>query len=191
MSYRLRLLRGLTLLSVLICVLAITFYVATTIEKNPALQNILATIGYPGVYILALIIGLNPFMPVSAATFTPMFLAAHLSLPLIIVTLTLGTITADGLGYLFGHVSKSYVRHAHPRIYQFFKSLYTKHRSSVLPVVCLYSAFVPLPNELFLLPLAVLGMPFRTLLIPVLIGDTISQTLMALGIQNIFLWFWG
>jgi membrane protein YqaA with SNARE-associated domain len=186
MTYRLRIIRGFTLFAVVVGVLAVTFYLAFTIEQNPAAQNILATIGYPGVFILALIIGLNPFMPVPAATFTPIFLSAHLSLPLIIVALTFGTIAADSLGYLFGHVSKSYVRRAHPRIYRFFKNLYTKHHPYVLPVVCFYSAFIPLPNELFLLPLAVLGMPFRTLLIPILIGDAISQTLMALGVQNIF-----
>lgn len=188
MKYRVRFLRGLTLLVVLAGVLVVTFYLAFTIEKNPAVQNILAAIGYPGVYLLALIIGLNPFMPVPAATFTPIFLAAHLTLPFIITALTLGTVTADSLGYLFGHVSKVYVKKSHPRIYHFFKNLYTKHYSYVLPVVFFYTSFIPLPNELFLLPLAVLGMPFRLLIIPIIIGDAINQTLLAFGVQNVFLW---
>ncbi len=186
MTYRARVLKGLTLLAIIAGVLAITFYLALAVTSNSAAQAVLAAIGYPGVYMLALITGLNPFMPIPAATFTPIFLAAHLSLPFVIVALTLGTATADGLGFWFGHVSKSYVTQAHPRVYRFFKNLYTKHHPYVLPVVCFYTAFIPLPNEIFLLPLAVLGMPFRLLIIPILIGDAINQTLLALGVQNIF-----
>jgi len=188
MAYRIRFIRGISILAVVGVVLLLTFYLTVLVTHSPVTQTILATIGYPGVFLLALITGLNPFMPVPAATFTTIFLAAHLTLPCIIVALTLGTVTADSLGYLFGHASKSYVKRSHPRIYRWFKNLYTKHHPYVLPVVCFYTAFIPLPNEIFLLPLAVLGMPFRTLLIPIIIGDTINQTLLAFGIQNIFLW---
>ena len=189
MSYRSSLTKGITVLGIFGVALLATYYLTNWVINNPEVQSVLAAIGYSGVFILALFTGLNPILPVPAATFTPLFLAAHLSLPLIITALVLGTLTADILGYWFGHWSKTYVIHAHPKIYKGLQKLYRKHRRLVVPVICFYVAFIPLPNEIFLLPLAVLGMKLRHLLLPLIIGNIVNQTLLALGIQNIFWWF--
>lgn len=188
MSYRTQLVKGTTLLGVFGVALLVTYYLTNWVVHNPDVQLVLATIGYPGVFVLALFTGLNPILPVPAATFTPLFLASQLSLPFIITALVLGTLTADILGYWFGHWSKSYVVTSHPKIYHGLQKLYEKHRRLVTPAVCFYVALIPLPNEIFLLPLAVLGMRLRYLLFPLIFGNMINQTLLALGIQNIFWW---
>lgn len=170
-------------------ILALTFYAAYFVTSNTAAQELLAQFGYVGVFVLAIVTGLNVILPIPAVTLTPVFIAAGLSLPFIVAALVLGTIAADAIGFWLGHFGTPYIKTNHPQSYAWFEELYTKKRWWLIPTICLYVAFIPLPNELFLLPLAVLGMPFRTLLIPLIIGNTINQTLLALGINYLFLWW--
>jgi membrane protein DedA with SNARE-associated domain len=177
------------LTSVAVSVIAVTFYLTDFVTESVSAQTVLAQFGYVGIFLLAVILGLNVIVPIAAVSFTPLFVASGLSLPLIIIALTLGTLVADALGFWFGHWSKSYIIEQYPHTYQSVSHLYTKRRSFLIPALCFYVAFLPLPNEVFLIPLAVLGMPFRHLIVPLLIGNTINQTLLAYGIQNLF-WWW-
>ena len=68
---------------------------AETITHSTEIQSFIARLGYAGVVTVAIIGGLNIFVPIPAVTLTPLFTASGLSLPLIICSLTLGTIIAD------------------------------------------------------------------------------------------------
>lgn len=175
---------GLSAIFVLVVVGA--FVLADYVTKSEIAQQIVSQFGYLGVIALAIIAGLNVLVPVPAATFTPVFLAAGLWLPFIILTLTLGTLIADLIGYWFGSWSREYVDAHYPRTMTFLQGLNERHARYVLPTVFLYSAIVPLPNETIVIPLALLGFRFEQLLPALFLGNIVNQTFLAYGIANIF-----
>lgn len=177
------------LLSALLGVVAAALFVAQAIESNPELQIAIASWGYLGVVLLGVIAGLNVLIPLPAASFAPAFIAAGLWLPFIIIALTIGTIIADFIGFAFGRWSRASISEKYPVLLIHYEKLLTKHRLWLLPVIFLYASFVPFPNEAIILPLAVLGIRFRLMLIPLLLGNLLHQTLLSYGAQNLFLWW--
>lgn len=163
------------------------FSLANYVTTNETAQLYIASSGYGGIFLFSILTGLS-LIPIPAVTFTPVFVAGGLTLPFIIIALIAGICVADGLGFYFGHYSKSFVLTKFPESYRFVHNIYTKRRRLVVPLVCLYIAFVPLPNEFVLIPLGVIGIPFRSLVVPIILGNTINQTYLALGIQNLFWW---
>lgn len=163
------------------------FSLANYVTTNETAQSYIVGSGYGGIILFAILTGLS-IIPIPAVTFTPVFVAGGLALPFIIMALIVGICIADGLGFYFGHYSKSFVIKKFPESYRVVHNIYTKRRRLVVPMVCLYIAFVPLPNEFVLIPLGVIGIPFRSLIAPIILGNAINQTYLALGIQNLFWW---
>lgn len=161
-------------------------FLAQYVEHNAAAQALVSQFGYAGIVFLALVAGLNVILPIPAASFTPVFLAADLSMPLIILSLVVGTIIADFIGYLIGRFGHTFVSTHYPKTQQKLRTIREQHRRWLLPFVGFYAAFVPFPNEAMLIPLAVSGVRFSALLIPLLIGNAINQTILAYGINNFF-----
>jgi membrane protein DedA with SNARE-associated domain len=177
------------IVAALIGVVATALFLAQMIQNNPDLQATIAGFGYLGVLVLAIIAGVNVFIPIPAASFTPAFLAAGLSLPFIIITLAIGTIIADYIGYAFGRWSRAGISEKYPTLLVRYEKLVTTRRLLLIPVIFLFAAFIPFPNEAIILPLAVLGIQFRLMLEPLLLGNIIHQTLLSYGAQNLFLWW--
>jgi hypothetical protein len=173
---------------VLLGVTLIAFALARYILLHPDLQAHIASIGYVGVGIIAAITSLNVIIPIPAVTFTPVFTAAGLALPQIVVALALGTLAADFISHRLGRWGSGAITAAYPRLVTRLTQLYEKKRSWLLPVVFLYASFVPIPNEALVVPLAILGIKWRFLLVPLLIGNVINQAIYAVGIQTIFDW---
>jgi len=160
-------------------------FVANSLADNSALIETIADLGYLGVVFTAIVAGLNTFVPLPAATFTPLFVASGLSIPFIILALSLGTLIADFIGFLLGNVSRNLVLDKYPKLFNFITNLQEKHQTLIIPAVVLYAALVPFPNEVLLLPLALAGIKFRSIIIPLIIGNIIHQTLIVYGISNL------
>jgi membrane protein YqaA with SNARE-associated domain len=161
----------------IIAIFFVALYAAQLLTENDAVVTLIERLGYLGVLITGIVAGLNTIVPIHAATFTPLFLEAGLSVPLIIATLAVGTLVADSLGYALGHVSKELVEDKYPKIFNFFTNLATNHSRWIIPVVFLYAAFFPFPNEAILIPLALAGVKLKRLLLPLIIGNIVHQTL--------------
>ena len=159
---------------------------ANNLAENSAIQSIVGDWGYFGVLIVAIIAGLNTFVPLPSATFAPIFLAAGLSIIPIIMVMAIGTLIADGLGFALGHASRELVKEKYPRIFNYFYNLQNNNKKWVLPLVICYAAFVPFPNEAILIPLALAGAKFRNLLIPLIVGNIAHQALLVY-LQHFFL----
>jgi membrane protein YqaA with SNARE-associated domain len=160
-------------------------FAANSLSNNPELIEFIANFGYFGVIFTAIVAGLNTFVPLPAATFTPLFIASGLSIPLIILALALGTLIADFIGYMLGHISRDLILSKYPRIYAFVTNIQENHQKLIIPVVMLYASFVPFPNEAILIPLALAGTRFRSLIIPLIIGNIIHQAFLIYGIAEI------
>lgn len=163
-------------------------FLAHSLASDPAIQVTVAEYGYFGVLITGVIAGLNAFFPVPAATLTPLFVGAGLTLPLIVLSLTLGTLIADFTGFALGHVSREMVAQRYPRTTTFFTNLYHRRRTLVLPAAFLYAAFVPFPNEAILIPLALAGARFSLLLVPLFLGNLLHQAILVYGINGLLGW---
>jgi membrane protein YqaA with SNARE-associated domain len=160
-------------------------FAANSLSDNPALLETIADFGYVGVLVTAIIAGLNTFVPLPAATFTTLFLNSGLDLYLIIVVLALGTLIADFIGFMLGYISRDLVLRKYPKIYSFATNIQENKQHLIIPVVILYAAFVPFPNEAILIPLALAGTSFKTLLLPLIIGNIIHQVVLIYSIGGI------
>ena len=182
-------LSGIGLLLILTAVASAAFIVAEYTLTHPGLQTQVASFGYLGITLFAMIAGLNVIVPIPAATFTPVFTAAGLTLPLIVLSLTIGTLLADFIGYAFGKLSRETVTAKYPALVARLEHIYEHKRHWLIPVVFLYASFVPIPNEALVIPLAFLGVRWRILILPLFVGNLINQTIYAYGFQNVFYLF--
>jgi membrane protein YqaA with SNARE-associated domain len=181
-----RLRRNIVGAFVLLIIFAGIFFLAQEFTESSTIQLLILDFGYVGVVITGVIGGLNTFVPIPAASFTPLFVAAGLYLPLIILMLTIGTLIADYVGFALGHVSREMVKLKQPKIFSFFLNLKEQHHHLVLPAVFLYAAIMPIPNEFVLIPLALSGIPFRFLFLPLLFGNLINQAVLSYGFTSLF-----
>lgn len=167
----------------------LALFLAQWIVTSPQAQATITSLGYGGVVLVAIIGGLNIFLPIPAFTLTPIFTAAGLSLPLIILALTIGTIIADYIGYLFGHISKPILYSRYPRVITHLENSITTKPKLLIPITFVFAAFIPLPNEVLIIPVAVLGVKFRRIFLPLLFGNLLNISIYATGMQTIF-WWW-
>jgi membrane protein DedA with SNARE-associated domain len=176
-----------TTIGVLILIaFALSLLFALYVKESAVAQEIIQRFGYVGVMVIAFIGGFNLLIPVPISTFSPIFLAAGLSVPGVILSLTLGTSVADFLSYILGRVGRSYSQITQTSLYQKCSKLYIRHKVFVVPAVALYAAFAPYPNEAILLPLGLLGMRPQTLIAPLLLGNLVHNTLFVLGTSTLF-----
>lgn len=166
-----------------------SFFIAQAIEQNIVAQEIVASFGYFGALFIAIIAGLNALIPIPAATFVPIFLAGGLLMPAIIAMLVLGTVIADLVSYYLGRYGSTFVTAHYPRTYEKIKRLHETHSAWLPWFVLLYASLVPFPNEAYLIPFGILGVPLRLWILPVIAGATIYQVFAAYGIDNMFRFF--
>ncbi len=179
---------GAVLLTVLGTIITAAFILAEYVANHPSLQTTIASFGYVGVFLVAVVAGLNVLVPIPAASTVPIFIAAGLDFWLIVTFLTLGTVAADYIGFVFGHLGRDAVSKKYPTELRRFEKIYREKQSWLIPIIFLYAAFVPLPNEAMIIPLAILGVRWHKMFLPLLLGNFVNQALYAIGIHNIFLW---
>lgn len=162
------------------------FIAARYITEDAYAQELVNQFGYVGVVITSFIAGLNAFVPVPAWSFVPIFTAAGLWMPLIILALVIGTTLADLLAFYVGVTGREFANRTYPKVRQFTTWLEDGKARYIVPFVFLYAAFSPLPNEIILVPLALAGVRLRVLLLPLILGTIVFQSAFALGAQGAF-----
>ena len=169
----------------IMAIFLIALYFAQTLTENDTVVNLVQRFNYLGVLLIAIVSGLNTIVPIHAATFAPLFIGAGLSVPLVVLTLAIGTLVADSIGFALGHVSRELIETKYPKIFTFISTLATDHAKWLIPVVIFYASFVPFPNEALLIPLALAGVKYKKLVIPLIIGNIIHQTLFVYGVTEV------
>jgi membrane protein YqaA with SNARE-associated domain len=173
----------------IIAVLVASFFLTQYVSNDEASQKLIQEFGYLAVLAISFIAGLNLFLPVPAATFVSIFTAGGMSLPAIIFLLIVGTMAANLLSFAIGHYGRHVTKSHYPKIQTWLTNLYTKHQKYLPYFVFGFTALVPLPDEVYLIPLGVIGIKLKIIIIPLLLGTIIYQTLAAYGIDNIFRFF--
>ena len=171
---------GFSILFVLIVLLA------NEIKDNAAIQGMVERFGYAGVFVLAFISGFNVLVPVPAMSFLPIFSAAGLDTIILIMVISLGMTVGDGVGYILGRLGRTISKDSWPQWLIKAEVFVNKYKYGLPVFLFLYAAFVPLPNELVVIPAAVACQRWWQVLVPVFLGNFVLNTFIALGISSVF-----
>ncbi len=177
------------LLVVIFLAVGLSFAIAEFVLYDAWWQDKIASGGYLAVLLFAFVASMNIILPIPAVTFTPVFLTAGLSLLPIATALTLGTLLADLVAYIFGHYSAQGVARKYPRFSKKLTTYTITHKKLIIPLVFIYAAFVPIPNEVIVIPLALAKVPLKKIFLPLLLGNLLNQTLLAYATTQAF-WWW-
>lgn len=167
-------------------VIALALSLAVYATNNDAFAERVVSLGYAGIVIAAYISGLNLIVPIPTAAFVPMFTSTGFALSTVIALMVVGTVLADLTAYGIGYHGRRVLRIQETNGYRRIETLVHKHNRLVLPFLFVYAAIMPLPNELVVIPLSLLGYRAIVLLVPLILGTIIHISLFALGIESLF-----
>jgi membrane protein DedA with SNARE-associated domain len=166
-----------------------SFLLADFITSDYSSREIIQGYGYFGILLVSFVAGLNLFVPIPAATFVPVFTAGGISLPEVIIFLIIGTMAANLLSYYLGRFGGDITRSHYPKLQKKLVVLYSNNRKWLPYFVFGFAAFIPLPDEVYLIPLGIVGVKLKQFIIPLILGTATYQTLAALGVDNLFRYF--
>ena len=145
-----------------------------------------AAAGYPGLLLASVVSGFNVVWPVPVAFFYPFFIESGFEPVPTLATIAVGMTGGDLLGYLIGSTTRDMSSYRLARFRARAEALHDRHRFLPLGLLFLYAAFVPLPNELLVIPMAYMRYSMPAVMAAVLFGNVIFNTGMALGVSWIF-----
>ena len=140
--------------------------------------------GYLGVFLGAAISGFNLLVPIPAISLLPLIVEAGLDPKLAVLVIAAGMTTGDMVGYLLGRMGRKLVED--PKWLRWLTSLRERHRLAPYVLLFLNAGFSPLPNEVFVIPMALIGCHWAGVFVAALAGNLIFNSLMAAGITTIF-----
>jgi len=145
--------------------------------------------GYMGVFILAVISGFNLVIPVPAISFLPLLLIAGLDKWMVIFVISFGMTIADSAAYFLGRIGRKTIKkHSESRIAH-FKEIYKNHHWTVPITLFLFASIIPLPNELLIVPLAILGCKLKDIIPPVFLGNLAFNIMSGIGLLSLTSFF--
>lgn len=169
----------------LVLVIAFSWWLSGFISGSERIQEIVLKFGYVGVFFAAVISGFNVVVPLPAVSFLPALTEAGLGFWTSIIVITLGMTFGDGLGYLLGYLGRAVSDIEETKIFKKLREI--KDKREWLPILFLagYASVGPLPNEVVVIPLAIMGYKFRYIFPAVFVGNFIFNTLAAYGLTNL------
>ena len=167
---------------VVAALLAVSFFAAVKLQTNPDLASAIIRFGYVGVFFISVVSGFNLIVPIPAVAFLPALLGAGMDPYILVVVITLGMTVADSGAYFIGQAARTFTLSKHQsRIKDRIERIRRRYPRLPLFLLAVYASFVPLPNELFVVPLALLGYRPVPVILAVLIGNTIFNILAVLA----------
>ena len=171
----------------LIAVIALAFYLARLAQGNGAVQEIVAAYGYAGIFVVSVVSGFNLVVPVPAIAFLPLFLTSGLSFLPTILVIAAGVSLADSVAYFAGRIGRHVLAYAfEERLILRLERVRERYHWAPLTAFFLFAAFVPLPNEILVVPLGLLGYRFLQILPVAFAGNLAFNSLYATGTIGLF-----
>ncbi|OGN05777.1 MAG: hypothetical protein A2750_04305 [Candidatus Yanofskybacteria bacterium RIFCSPHIGHO2_01_FULL_45_42] len=167
-------------------VIILALWASWAIKDSDFVSGIVKQFGYAGIFLIAVVSGFNLVIPVPAISFLPIFLASGLNVLAVVSIIAAGMTLADFVGYLLGKAGRYMALSAFERrVINKFERFKDKLHWSPALALFLYASFVPLPNEVIVLPMAFLGYRFTHIFFPVFFGNMVFNSLYAAGVVNI------
>ena len=162
------------------------FWVSGVVKDGDFVTGLIRKFGYGGIFLIAVVSGFNLAVPIPAISFFPVFLASGLNALAVVVVMAVGMTFSDFIGYLLGKTGRHIVLSAFERkVVNKFDRFREKLNWSPALALFLFVSFVPIPNEIILIPMAFLGYRFIYILLPVFFGNIIFNSIYAIGTVNI------
>ena len=161
-------------------------FFATQIGTNESMRNALIALGYPGFFLISFVSGFNVVVPLPAASLIPLFVEVGLNFWILVILATIGMALGDTVGYLAGFWGRSASKERDlPVFFQKLERKLSNYRFGTTLFVFLYGTFVPLPNEVIVIPLAYSGVAYHRIIIPLAIGNIFFNTAVGLGVTSL------
>lgn len=171
----------------LFAIFFLAYFLFNLVQENGAVRETISNFGYFGVLIVSLISGFNLLVPIPTVSFVPAFIESGLDIWIVIFFIVIGTSFADSIAYVIGRVGREFTKSMNEKIlFRRLTKMKEKYYWSPVIVLFLFATFVPLPNELLLIPLGFMGYKLKHLILPYIAGNTIFTTLTSFGAINIF-----
>ena len=158
-------------------VFILAFWLSSRSQEYPFVIELVARFNYLAVFIIAVISGLNLFVPIPAVAFLPLFFEAGLNFWLVILTLTAGMFLADSFAFLLGKTGRHIVK---------MEKLKNENKKLPYFFLFLFATFAPFPNEVLVIPMGLMGYKLKNMALPLAAGSFLFNFLYAYGVLNIF-----
>jgi len=151
------------------------------------IQQFAQQFGYIGIFFASVLSGFNVLVPIPIIGFYPFFLESGFSSWGIVATISAGMLIGDVFGYILGIVGRGVAQESDiaRSIVSKFEALHNRHYIAPLIALFMYAAFVPLPNELVVIPMAFMGYQLRYMIIALFLGNILFNTLAAFGVFHV------
>lgn len=181
-----KIIHSLIIIIAIIGIFSLSLYFTQYVADDEGAQMLVQQFGYIGVLLVSFITGLSFISPVPAATFSPIFTAGGIPLFITITLAVIGTMCANFVSYFVGRLGHNFTNTHYPKIQQKILSLYANKKELLPYFVFGFAALIPIPDEVYLIPLGIIGVKIRDFIIPLFLGTIFFQTVTAFGFQNIF-----
>jgi membrane protein YqaA with SNARE-associated domain len=165
--------------------LLFAFWLNTQGVQDESLQSFVMQYGYVGVFFASILSGFNLIIPIPIISFFPFFVEIGLHPTMTVLLIAAGMTVGDCVGFLIGKGGSVLVDESN-RVVRKLSTMQRK-RPIVVPLFLFaYAGFAPLPNEVVVIPAALIGVRLRSVVIPVMLGNIVFNTLVAFGLVSIF-----
>lgn len=188
LSSRAFLFKVVAVTSIVIAVLLISLWAERLLVENNTIRSLVEGYGYFGIFVLAMFSGFNIFLPIPPAAFIPVFVTAGLNPWIAIGIISFGMILGDSFGYFLGSMGRSVDAKFLDKIRKFYAKFSKKYHALRDTLIFMYISVAPAPNELLVVPLGVLGYPYRKLIVFFIFGNVIYNTLIYTGFNHLLAW---
>src|SRR3989344_4832822 len=84
---------------IIAAIIALAFLLTNRVTEDELLRDLVARFGYIGAFFVAVISGINIFVPIPAVSFLPLFIESGLNFYLTIAAIVIGVTVGDVVGY--------------------------------------------------------------------------------------------
>lgn len=173
----------------IIALIAFTLWVNTLNIEGSVIESYAERFGYIGLFVVSVISGFNVFVPIPVAAFYPFLLTVGFHPIITVAVISAGMVMGDLIGYSIGRTGRSMLKEEHVHTMQKMlhrlDALAEKHRALPLVFLFVFAAFVPLPNELVVIPMGFLRFRLWMIMLTAFLGNLLFNTLIALGFIHI------
>lgn len=173
----------------ILIILAVTvgaIWVASTMPEYETLMELIRRFGYIGLFLIAIVSGFNLISPVPAIAFVPIVVSAGLGFWPAVIIVTIGMTIGDAIGIFLGLTGRGLLNEwIQLAFLQKIQAKIKQWETKPHVIAFFYAAFVPLPNELLVIPLSFLSKKWKGLLTATFLGNIVFNILVALGLLGI------
>lgn len=188
LSSRAFLLKVVAVSLIVVTVVAVSLWAERLLMENNIVRDLVEGYGYFGIFLLSILSGFNVFLPVPPAAFIPVFVTVGLDPLISIGIISVGMILGDSFGYFLGSMGRSVDVKVLGKIRVLYEKFSKRHHALRDVLIFTYISVAPAPNELLVVPLGILGYPYRKLIVFFVFGNIIYNTLIYTGFSHLLAW---